>query len=350
LVPSRLGPPASIKQGRDLFPTHTQHVDVGQPTGEAPPPLAFGCAHVTVDAQIPMSAQRRTLRVQPLFRAGSLLGPLCARTAPGSLGLLSRPALPLAGHRLQHRVDDILAAMKRAQLMGPPAQDRGAGWGRAGRTSGGHAQQRQVPRCQGRLPPTQKGPDVLVGGIMVSDVIADALVTALIDRGEHPEGTGLECIGSDIPRKIRQGPVQELGVHARLRLFFPPPRPSVGSGQRARTRGSRARGANAPGGRAHRLRPRCGPPDRSPGGYPDCPVGPEQRGRRSSTCDTAYRNAVHRSQADPADTIRRDSPNPGVSDETAGPDRLRDHNAGTVAGWHGDCRGRSRAVAGLRGL
>jgi hypothetical protein len=132
LVPSRLGPTASIKQGRDLFPTHTQHVDVGQPTGEAPPPLAFGLAHVTLDAQIPRSAQRRTLRVQPLFRAGSLLGHLCARTAPGSLGLLSRPALPLAGHRLHHRLDDILAAMKLAQVMGPPAQDRGAGGGESG--------------------------------------------------------------------------------------------------------------------------------------------------------------------------------------------------------------------------
>src|SRR6266568_3857685 len=116
--------------------------------------------------------------------------------------------------------------------------------------------------------------------IGINSIIEDAFVTAIIDRGEHTEGTVIEFIGGDIPRKIRQGPVQELRVHARLCLFFPQPRPSFGSWQRARTHGGRATGANSPGGRANRLRPRCGPPDRSPGGYNDCPVGPDQRGRR----------------------------------------------------------------------
>jgi hypothetical protein len=54
--------------------------------------------------------------------------------------------------------------------------------------------------------------------------------------------------------------------------------------------------------------------------------------------------------ADPADTTRRDSPNHAASDEPACPDRPRDHNVGTVAGGRCDCRGRSQAVAGLRGL
>src|SRR5262245_19533838 len=101
---------------------------------------------------------------------------------------------------------------------------------------------------------------------MVYDVIENAFVTAIIDRREPTEGTVIEFIGSDIPRKIRQGPVKKLGVHARLCLFFPQPRPSFGSWQRARRRGGRATGANSLGGRAHRLRPRCGPPDQSPGG------------------------------------------------------------------------------------
>jgi hypothetical protein len=135
--------------------------------GNAPQNLTFGFAHVTLDEQIPMGEQRSAVRFQPLFRAGSLLGHLCARTAPGQFGLLSRQALALAGHRFQHRFDDILDDMKLAQLMGHPAKDLGEGCGIEGRTIGGHAQQRQVTRCQGRFQPTQKGPDVIVGGIMV---------------------------------------------------------------------------------------------------------------------------------------------------------------------------------------
>src|SRR5437773_1282037 len=105
-------------------------------------------------------------------------------------------------------------------------------------------------------------------------------LTAIIDSGEHTEGTVIEFIGSHIPRKISQGPVEEVRVHARLRLFFPPPQPSFGSWQRAQRHGGLATDANSPGGRASRLQPRCAPPDRSRGGYNDCLVVPDQRGRR----------------------------------------------------------------------
>jgi len=104
---------------------------------------------------------------------------------PGQCGLLSPQALALAGHRFHHGFDDILDDVKLAQLMGRPAKDLGEGCGIEGRPIGGHAPQRQVTRGQGRVQPPQKGPDVLVGGIMVSDVIQNALVTAIIDRREH---------------------------------------------------------------------------------------------------------------------------------------------------------------------
>ena len=60
-----------------------------------------------------------------------------------------------------------------------------------------------------------------MGGIVIQDVIEEALVAAIIDGGENAEGAIIELIGGHIPRKIRQGPVQEVGVHARLRLFSP---------------------------------------------------------------------------------------------------------------------------------
>src|SRR2546428_8489634 len=117
-----------------------------------------------------------------------------------------------------------------------------------------------------------------MGGIVIQHLIEDALVAAIIDRGEHAEGSVIELIGSHIPRKIRQGPIKEVRVHARLRLFFPPPRPSFGSWQRAQTPGGRATDASLPGGRASRPRRRAVPPDRSHGGYSDCPVARDQRG------------------------------------------------------------------------
>src|SRR6516164_313202 len=178
--------------------------------------------------------------------------------------------------------------------MGHPTKDLGEGGGREGRPIRAHAQQRQVTRGQGCFQPTQKGPDVLVGGIMVEDVIENTLVTAIIDRREYTEGTVIEFISSDIPGKIRQGPVQELGVHARLCLFFPPPRPSFESWQRAQRPGGRARGANSRAGRASRLRPRAARRGLSRGGCTDRQGAPEPRGRRESICDTAYSSVAHR--------------------------------------------------------
>src|SRR5215469_12880628 len=101
-------------------------------------------------------------------------------------------------------------------------------------------------------------------------------------------------IGSDIPRKIRQGPVKELWVQARLRLFFPQPRPSSGSWQKGQKRGGRARGANWRAGRASRLRPPAVPPDPSRGACTERRGAPDQRGRRESTCDTSYRSVANR--------------------------------------------------------
>jgi len=49
------------------------------------------------------------------------------------------------------------------------------------------------------LQPPEKRPDVVVGGIVIQDVIEEALVAAVIDGGEYAEGTVIEFIGSNIP-------------------------------------------------------------------------------------------------------------------------------------------------------
>src|SRR6185503_13842471 len=68
--------------------------------------------------------------------------------------------------------------------------------------------------------------------IVIQHVREDPLVAAIIDGGKNAEGTIIQFIGGHIPRKIRQRPVQEVGVHARLRLLSPRPRPVLDRGTR----------------------------------------------------------------------------------------------------------------------
>src|SRR4029450_2784502 len=175
--------------------------------------------------------------------------------------------------------------MKRTDLMRDIPKHLREGCGIEGRTIGREAAEGQVTYSQGRVQTSEKGPDIIVGGIVIQDVIEDALVAAIIDRGQNTEGTIIEFIGGHIARKLCQRPVQEVGVHARLRFFSPPPRPSSGWSQRAQRRGGRATSANSLGARASGPRPRAAPPDRSRGGCTDCPVAPDPTGQPGSTYD-----------------------------------------------------------------
>src|SRR5713101_3055220 len=131
-----------------------------------------------------------------------------------------------------------------------------------------------------------------MSGIVIQRVREDALVAAIIDRGKHAEGAIIQCIGSDIARKIRQGPVKKVGVHARLGLFSPQPPPNPGWSQKAQRRGGRAGGAKSPAGRASRPRPPVVPPGQSRGACPDCRVAPDPTGQHGSTSDMSYKNAA----------------------------------------------------------
>ena len=179
----------------------------------------------------------------------------------------------------------------------------------------------------------------------IPDVVEKAFVAALSNRRQHAEGAIIHCSGGDRARNIRQGPVKAGWLQARLRLFSPQPRPSSGWWQRGPRRGGRARGASSPGGRAHRPRPRAGPPAQSHDGSTDCPVGPERRGPRASTCGTAYRSAANTCPREHVDTIRRDSPRRAASADLACPSRPGNHNADTLGACRCDWQGRALTVA-----
>src|SRR4029453_16981833 len=184
--------------------------------------------------------------------------------------------------------------MKGTDLMRDIPEHLHEGHGIKSRAIGGDTTKRQVACRQGPFQTPQKRSDIVMRGIMISNVVEDPLVAAIIDGGEYAEGAVIELIGSHIPRKIRQGPVKEVRIHARLRLFSPQPRPSSGSWQKGQRRGGRARGANSRAGRAGRLRPPAAPPDPSRGGWTERRVVPDQRGPRESTCDTSYSSAANR--------------------------------------------------------
>src|SRR4030095_9920278 len=118
-------------------------------------------------------------------------------------------------------------------------------------------------------------------------------VAAIIDCRKHAEGTLIQFSGGHLPRKIRQGPVKAVRVHARLGLFFPPPRPSSGASQTAHKRGGRAPGANAPAGRARHPPRRAAPPERCRGGSTDYRGAPPPTGQPGSTSDISYNKAAH---------------------------------------------------------
>jgi len=219
-----------------------------------------------------------------------------------------------------------------------------AGVMRERRAIGGDPAAGPVAGRHSRCESPEKRPDVLVGGSVLQDVIEAPLVAAMLNCRQHAAGAIIHVIGSDRARKIRQGPGKAGRVQARLRLFFPPPRPSAAWSQRAQRRAGRAPGASAPDGRAHRLRPRCGPPDRSPDGSTAGLGAPDRSGPRERPCGTAYSSAAHTCPREPADTRGRDAPSQAASAGSACPARPGDHNADTRGAWRCDWQGRSLAV------
>jgi hypothetical protein len=282
LVQSGLGPAAPITPGVDLFHEGAQRAPLGEITGDAPQGLACGGVQVPLDAQRPMGEQTGALRFQPLCGAGRLLGRWRARAPLAPLRLLGCQALAGAGHGPSDGLGHLGHARQRTDVMRDLPEHLHAGRGRARRAIGGDPEEGQVACRQGHVQTPQKRPNVLVGGIVIQHLRAEALVAALIDRGEHAEGAVRACIGGHIPRKRRQGPVQDVGGHTRLRLFFPQPPPNAGSWHRGQTPGGPATGASWRDGRArHRRRP-VAPPDRSHDGCTDSPVASDPTGPHSS--------------------------------------------------------------------
>jgi hypothetical protein len=60
-----------------------------------------------------------------------------------------------------------------------------------------------------------------VGGIVLQHVIEEALVAAIIDRGEYAEGAVIELIGGHIPRKSAKAQSRKSGSMRACAFFSP---------------------------------------------------------------------------------------------------------------------------------
>jgi hypothetical protein len=203
----------------------------------------------------------------PLYRltfAGSVARGVVFRrwSATFDLRLQLGETLTFFGDRLEHPFGELLEAMQRADVVRHATKNLSERLGREEGAIGGDAPQRHVTRLQGALEPTQKRPDVLVVGIVVSDFREDALVAAILHGGQQTKRTIIACIGRSITRKSSERPIDKRRVQAGGRLFFPRLPPRVGWWHRGQTPGGPATGANVPGGRASRPRPPGAPPDR----------------------------------------------------------------------------------------
>ena len=153
---------------------------------------------VTLDKQIPRGAQRSPLPGEPLFRPGCRLCGRRARPASGPLGWHGCQALAGAGHGASDRSVHLGHEMKRTDVMRDIPEHLDEGGGRERRAIGRDTAEGQVACRQGRFESLEKRPDVVVGGIVIQDVIEDALVAAIIDRREHTERSVIALIGGHI--------------------------------------------------------------------------------------------------------------------------------------------------------
>ena len=92
--------------------------------------------------------------------------------------------------------------MKRTDLMRDIPKHLHEGGGIECRAIGREAAEGQGTCRQGRVQTPQKGPDIIVGGIVIQDVREDPFVVAIIDCRQNAEGTLIQFIGGHIARKI----------------------------------------------------------------------------------------------------------------------------------------------------
>src|SRR5215831_21378257 len=112
--------------------------------------------------------------------------------------------------------------MKRTDLMRDIPENLPERRGIKCRAIGGDPEEGQVAGRHGRFQTLQKRSDVRVGGVVIQHLIEDALVAAIIDRGEYAEGPF--CILSAVDNRCYKRILYEVldhdPTHADIRAFL----------------------------------------------------------------------------------------------------------------------------------
>ena len=217
----RLGPTAPIKQSGDLGHEHTQPVDVGPPAGEAPQQRAGGFAHVPLEAQLPLAAQRRALRCQPLGRAGGLLCRWRTRAPAAPCGLCGCQALAGASDGTSDGCADLGHEMQRTAWRPHRPAPLPEGCRRERRAIGGDTAEGQVACRHRRCESPEKRPDVLVGGSVIQDVREKPFVAAILHCRPQAAGAILTAAAATSPDKSAKTQSRKSGSQRACAFFSP---------------------------------------------------------------------------------------------------------------------------------
>ena len=156
------------------------------------------------------------------------------------------------GHSLQHRLGQLFKNMEFGDLAGHLAKHRLQRLRIQGRAIRGHAPQHQAAQLQGHPEAPQEGRDALVVRGVIKHLVQEPFEGVIVDNGQNAKRPIIQLIDRDVPREVRQAPVQVARPHLPRRSFPPQPPPSFGWWRREQTRGDHATNASSPLDRATR--------------------------------------------------------------------------------------------------
>ena len=217
----RVGSAATVKQAVGLIDDLPQRPKVWLAPRDPQQRLSFGRCQVVLDEQMAVVKQVRDLLFDA-FLAGSQLAVGPRGSAPADLGQRAFELSSDLGHGLQDGLVEFGQDMELTDLMTDRAKHLGDGRRVQRRTVGGDAVQAQPTGFQDFLEPHEELGDVFLGGIMVENLIDQALEPMVVHDRQDAVRPVVQFVGGDIAGEVGQGAVQVVIRDAISGPFSPP--------------------------------------------------------------------------------------------------------------------------------
>jgi hypothetical protein len=109
---------------------------------------------------------------------------------------------------LEDRSIDLLDDVELAELVRNITKDFGDGFRVERRAVGSDSSKNQSAEIKDEFEVAKEPRNVLVRRIVVEDLIGEPSELSVVNNGEHTEGTVIQFVRCDIPRKIRKGVIE----------------------------------------------------------------------------------------------------------------------------------------------